>query len=95
MRIKLQVTPYSAEPYHVETNLWVIALWERRTKRKMSELAHQQGAEDLALLAYYAARESGITVPASVDDFMKQTAEITIAEAAPANPTAGGQSVEL
>lgn len=95
MRIKLQVTPFQGEPYEVETNLWVITLWERRTKRKMSDLAHAQGAEDLALLAYYAARESGIVVPATVDDYMKQTAEISIAEdSPPANPTVAAPSAD-
>lgn len=95
MRIKLQVTPFQGEPYEVETNLWVITLWERRTKRKMSDLAHAQGAEDLALLAYYAARESGIVVPATVDDYMKQIAEISIAEdSPPANPTVAAPSAD-
>lgn len=95
MRIKLTVTPVQGEPYDVETNLWVIALWERRTKRKMSDLAHHQGAEDLATLAYYAARESGITVPASIDDYMKQNVEIGIAEdTPPANPTVAAPSAD-
>ena len=95
MRIKLTVTPFQGEPYDVETNLWVIALWERRTKRKMSDLANSQGAEDLAVLAYYAARESGITVPATVDDYMKQIAMIGIAEdTTPPNPTDAAPSAD-
>lgn len=94
MRIKLQVTPFQGEPYEVETNLWVITLWERRTKRKMSDLANAQGAEDLAMLAYFAARESGITVPATVDDYMKQIAEIGIAEGPPPNPTVAAPSAD-
>jgi hypothetical protein len=87
MRIQLEVVPYDGEPYKIETNLWIIAQWERRTKRKMSDLANAQGAEDLAILAYFATRESGRTVPATVDDFMKQTSEIRVGDGAPANPT--------
>lgn len=95
MRIKMQVTPFDGEPYDVETNLWVIAQWERRTKRKMSDLGHAQGAEDLAILAYFAARESGRVVPATVDDYMKQIAEIGIAEdTPPANPTVAAPSAD-
>jgi hypothetical protein len=95
MRIKLEVTPYQGEPYQVETNLWVIALWERRTKRKMSDLANAQGAEDLAILAYFASRESGIVVPATVDDYMKSIAEIGIAEdTPPPNPTVAAPSAD-
>lgn len=95
MRIKLTVTPYDGEPYDIETNLWIIAQWERRTKRKMSDLANAQGAEDLAILAYFATRESGRTVPATVDDFMKQTAEIGIAEdTPPSNPTVAAPSAD-
>lgn len=90
MRIKLKVTPFNDDPYEIETNLWVIALWERKTKRKMSDLANHQGAEDLATLAYYAARESGRTVPASFDDYLKQIAEITVADGGDPNPTDAG-----
>ena len=94
MRIKLEVVPVDGDPYQVETNLWVITLWERKTKRKMTDLAASQGAEDLGLLAYFACRESGRVVPASTDDYLRSIAEIGIAEVGAPNPTDAAQSAD-
>ena len=57
--------------YEVVTNLYVIVMWERKYKRKASELGSAIGQEDLAYLAYEASKMSGITVPAIFDDYLK------------------------
>ena len=67
-------------PFTVQTNLWVIVQWERRFKRKASDLANGAGAEDIAYMAYEACRTHGITVPAVFDDFLKRAKSITPAE---------------
>ena len=94
MRIKLEVVPVEGDPYEVETSLWVITLWERKTKRKMTDLANAQGAEDLGLLAYFACRESGRVVPASTDDYLRSIAEIGIAQVQTVNPTVAAPSAD-
>ena len=55
----------------VETTLFTTVLWERKYKRKASELGSAIGQEDLAYLAYEASKLSGITVPAIFDDYLK------------------------
>jgi hypothetical protein len=94
VRIQLEVVPIEGDRYQVETSLWVITLWERKTKRKMTDLANAQGAEDLGILAYYAARESGRVVPAAIDDFLRGLAAIEIAGVDPGNPTAAAPSAD-
>jgi len=59
------------EPVTVETTLFSIVLWERKYKRKASELGSAIGQEDLAYLAYEASKLSGIVVPAMFDDYVK------------------------
>lgn len=94
MRIQLDVVPIEGDRYQVETSLWVITLWERKTKRKMTDLANAQGAEDLGILAYYAAREAGRVVPAAIDDFLRGLAAIEIAGVDPGNPTPAAPSAD-
>ncbi len=59
------------DPVTVETTLFTTVLWERKYKRKASELGSAIGQEDLAYLAYEASKMSGITVPAMFDDYLK------------------------
>ncbi|NBW23138.1 MAG: hypothetical protein EBR82_85860, partial [Caulobacteraceae bacterium] len=47
------------EPVTVETTLFCTVLWERKYKRKASELGSAIGQEDLAYLAYEASKMSG------------------------------------
>ncbi len=61
-------------PYEVTTNLWCAVQWERKYKRKMSDLAQGIGAEDLAYLAFEASKLHGVTVPVVFDDFIKKLA---------------------
>lgn len=57
--------------YDVQTNLFTVVLWERKFKRKASDMANAMGVEDLAYLAYEASKQTGKVVPAVFDDFIK------------------------
>lgn len=71
MQLSLRVhAPEGA--YDVTTNLFTVVLWERKFKRKASDMATSMGVEDLAYLAYEASKQSGKTVPAVFDDFIKK-----------------------
>lgn len=74
-------------PFTVQTNLWVIVQWERRFKRKASDLANGAGAEDIAYMAYEACRNQGIVVPALFDDFVKRAKSIQPGDVERAVPT--------
>ena len=87
MKIRLAVTETSGATYEVETNLFVIIAWERRFKRKASELADAIGAEDLAFLAWEACKQVNISVPAVFDDYVKRLANLEVAGEEPGNPT--------
>jgi len=75
-------------PYEVTTNLWCAVQWERKYKRKMSDLASGIGAEDLAYLAFEASKLHGVTVPVVFDDFIKKLAAMPeVVEQEDPNPT--------
>jgi len=50
MKLTLQVTERD-QHYTVTTNLGVIVAWERKFKRKASQLGEGIGVEDLAFMA--------------------------------------------
>ena len=87
MKITLKVTPNEGEPYEVTTNLFVVVAWERRTKRQASSLANGIGAEDLAFFAYESAKQSGITVPAIFDDYIRKISAVDVVSSEAPNPT--------
>jgi hypothetical protein len=74
-------------PIVVDTNLYITVLWERKYKRKASDLAQGVGAEDLAFMAHEAMKQAKIIVPAALDDFIKKIVVLEVAETEPANPT--------
>ena len=75
-------------PYEVTTNLWCAVQWERKYKRKMSDLAQGIGAEDLAYLAFEASKLHGVMVPVVFDDFIKKLAAMPeVVEQEDPNPT--------
>jgi len=89
MQLKLKINTGEGE-YEVSTNLYVIVTWERKFKRKASDLASGGiGMEDLAFMAYEATKQQGITVPAMFDDFIKRLITLEVVEAEGANPTEG------
>ena len=93
MQLTLKVHKENADVYEVKTNLMVIVAWERRFKRRASELAAGIGMEDLAFMAYEASRLNNIVVPASLDEFIKTVSQIEV-EANVVNPTQAGQPAE-
>jgi hypothetical protein len=77
-------------PVHVETNLFVIVQYERKYKRKASEMATSIGYEDLLFLAYESCKVHGVTVPAIFDDFIKRAVSIEVVDQDnDENPTPG------
>jgi hypothetical protein len=77
-------------PVEVATNLFVIVQYERKYKRKASEMASSIGYEDLLFLAYESCKVHGVTVPVVFDDFIKRAVSIEVVEQeADENPTHG------
>jgi hypothetical protein len=75
-------------PAIVKTNLMVIVNWERKYKRKASQLGEGGiGMEDLAFMAHEAAKISGVTVPLMLDDFIRQLQSLEVIDQEESNPT--------
>lgn len=87
MKLTLTVTMEDGNQFDVTTSLFTVVAWERKTKRKASELAAAIGVEDLAFLAHHAAINTGIALPIALDDFIKKCTSIEVAGVADANPT--------
>ena len=64
----------------VSTNLMTIVAWERKYKRKASQIGDGIGIEDLAFMAYEASRQNGIVVPALLDDYIKSLTNLEIVD---------------
>ena len=80
MQLKLKATFNDGSTNEVTTNLMTIVMWERKYKRKASEMAQGIGVEDLAFLLYEATRAAGTTVPGSLDAFINTVASIDVLE---------------
>jgi hypothetical protein len=74
-------------PTVVETNLYITVLWERKFKRKASDLANGIGAEDLAFMAHEAMKQAKVPCPGMLDDFIKKIVVLEVVEQEAANPT--------
>lgn len=95
MNLTLIITETGKEPYEVTTNLAVMIAWERKFKRKSSELAQGNvGLEDLAFMGYEACKQSSIPVPASFDGYIARLSDIDVLEREDENPTPGDHSDE-
>ena len=57
-----------------------IVSWERKYKRKASQIADGIGIEDLAYMAYEASRSSNIVVPLLLDDYIKSIKDLEVVE---------------
>ena len=85
MKLTLKVeTPDSS--YEVVTNLYVIVMWERKYKRKASDMAAGIGVEDLAFMAYEASKLNKIVVPSEFDTCVKNLTNIEVVDTETANP---------
>jgi hypothetical protein len=69
MKLTLKLT-FADNEQTVTTNLMTIVAWERKYKRKASQISDGIGIEDLAFMAYEAQRTSGVTVPALLDTYI-------------------------
>ena len=65
-------------PFEVRTNLWVMTQWERKFKRKVTDLGNGVGIEDLSFMAHIACQAENITVPVSLDDFIKKLVALDV-----------------
>jgi hypothetical protein len=85
MQLTLKVSlPDNA--YEVTTNLFTVVAWERRFKRKASDMATGIGIEDLAYLAWEASKHHKVVVPGDFDAFIKQLVNIEVVEAVEPTP---------
>jgi hypothetical protein len=91
--LKLKVEEKDAT-YTVETNLFVIIAWERRFKRKISDLSNGIGMEDLAFMAFECCKQTDRVVPIAFDDYIKTLVNIEILEDEPVNPTVEALTTE-
>lgn len=73
--------------YEVTTNLAVVVAWERKYRRKASDLAQGIGMEDLAYLAWEASKRAKIVVPAEFDRFVDKLVTLDVVSEEPENPT--------
>ena len=73
--------------YEVATNLFVIVMWERKYKRKASDMASGIGVEDLAFMAYEASKINKIVVPSEFETFIKNLVNIEVVDTEAPNPT--------
>jgi hypothetical protein len=93
MKLTLAVDQGSG-PVEVTTNLYVIVQYERKFKRRASDMANGIGYEDLLFLAYESCKLHGVTVPIVFDDFIKRTVSIDVISEETENPTPGEQISE-
>ena len=88
MKVTLQVTETGGNVYEVTTSLPVIIAWERKFKRKASELASGNiGLEDMVFWAYEAAKRCNIPIPLSLDGFIEKVESIDVVDTDPVGPT--------
>jgi hypothetical protein len=87
MQLRLKVQRQNEEAYEVTTNLAVIVAWERRFKRRASDLGSGVGMEDLAFMAYEASQRSGVIVPATLDAFINSIENLEVVDSEPATFT--------
>ncbi|CAB4163030.1 hypothetical protein UFOVP795_6 [uncultured Caudovirales phage] len=80
MQLTLKAIFIDGTSYEVETNLMALVAWERKYKRKASDMAAGIGVEDLTFLCYEASRLNKITVPATLDMFITSLKNIEVVE---------------
>lgn len=92
MQLTLQIDLGNG-PVQVKTNLMVILNWERKYKRKASQLGEGGiGMEDLAFMAHEACKICSVQVPLMLDDFIKQLVSLEVVDNEEGNPTEAAPS---
>lgn len=77
-------------PATITTTLATLVAWERKFKMKTGDLADNFGMEDMAFMAWHAAKiqtEHGQAIPVEFDSFVNKLVEIEIVSTASTNPT--------
>ncbi len=77
-------------PATITTTLATLVAWERKFKMKTGDLAENFGMEDMAFMAWHAAKiqtEHGQSIPVEFDSFVNKLVEIEIVSTASTNPT--------
>ena len=74
-------------PIDVTTNLYVMVQYERKYKRKASDMANGIGVEDMLYLAYESCKLHNIVVPVAFDDFVKKCQTLEVIGNQDENPT--------
>lgn len=92
MQLRLKVQRQNQDAYEVTTNLAVIVAWERRFKRRASDLGAGVGMEDLAFMAYDASSRAGIVVPGTLDQFINEVELLEVVDSEPQSFTEPAQS---
>jgi len=87
MQLRLKVQRQNQDAYEVTTSLAVIVAWERRFKRRASDLGAGVGMEDLAFMAYDASSRAGILVPGTLDQFINDIELLEVVDSEPATFT--------
>ena len=82
------------EVQEVTTTLGTIVAWERKFKRKASDMGNGMGIEDIAFLAFEASKTHKVVVPASFDEFLNQLDNIEVVTEETENPTPAAQTDE-
>jgi len=83
MQLRLKVQRQNQDAYEVTTSLAVIVAWERRFKRRASDLGAGVGMEDLAFMAYDASSRAGIIVPGTLDQFINEVELLEVVDSEP------------
>lgn len=86
MKITIRYTR-KGEIQEVTTTLGTIVAWERKFKRKASDMGNGMGIEDIAFLAFEASKTHKVVVPASFDEFLNQLDNIEVVTEETENPT--------
>jgi hypothetical protein len=94
MKITLQITENTGDPYTVTTNLYTVVAMERKFKIKASDLAESIAIEHLAFLAYESCKQHSVPVPPTFDDYLKRLDGIEVVSGETANPTDGEVTAE-
>ena len=79
MQFTLKIT-FEDKTETVTTNMMTIVMWERKYKRKASQISEGIGIEDLAYMAYESSRSQGIVVPALLDDYIRSIKNLEVVE---------------
>jgi hypothetical protein len=80
MQLTLKAVFKDGNTQQIETDLATIVAWERKYKRKASDMASGIGVEDLAFMCYTATQKSGITVPSTLDTYIESLKNIEVVD---------------